>query len=732
MALLGWLALVAQAARLQGEEVGAFDLRTNTQPATINATEGAVLLYRGGLQPPQRIEPPQRMKLSRTNAPPTLEYQQQLQTLLTAWASLTLADQTTLRVWEMTRLYVVHPASNSAPPKLNIEEGEIHVNSRGAREGSCRVDTPYGTANPQGTEYVVSVDPLQRRTQITLFDGEADISNGRDHRVLKAGEQGTLSPGRQIEVRSIQASNIVQWWIYYPAVLDPEELPLTAEEKARAAESLAAYRSGSLAQALRNYPGYPQDARIDTDGQAIYYAALLLSVGSVRRAESALQRVNTNAPLARALRTMVEAVSVDMTGLDAPGKKRRASPSGRRLSASADSDLSSLSASEWIAVSYSHQATNNLEAAVESSRRAVERSPGFGFGWARLGELEFSFGRLSAARSAMEKALVLSPSNAPAHALQGFLLAGENRWRQALASFDRAIQLDARLANAWLGRGLCKRRLAWREPRRGPGAGRGVRPLPDWLSDLSTAVSLEPTRSLVRSYMGKGFAEVGEVELAEKELAYAKALDANDPTPWLYSAFLRREENRVNEAVYDLEQSIERNDNRAVYRSRLLLDEDRAVRSSSLASLYRDAGMNRLALAEAASAVSADYANYSAHQFLAESYNTLRDPTRFNLRYETVWFNELLLANLLSPPGATPLSQHVSQQEYSRLFEHNRVGLTTDSSYRSDGQYRELSSQFGVVGNMAWSLDLDYQRNDGSIRTISSNERNGTLRSNSN
>ena len=36
------------------------------------------------------------------------------------------------------------------------------------------------------------------------------------------------------------------------------------------------------------------------------------------------------------------------------------------------------------------------------------------------------------------------------------------------------------------------------------------------------------------------------------------------------------------------------------------------------------------------------------------SLNALRDPTRFNLRYETPWFGELLLANLLSPVGATP------------------------------------------------------------------------------
>ena len=40
-----------------------------------------------------------------------------------------------------------------------------------------------------------------------------------------------------------------------------------------------------------------------------------------------------------------------------------------------------------------------------------------------------------------------------------------------------------------------------------------------------------------------------------------------------------------------MEKSQELNDNRSVYRSQLLLDQDRAVRSANLANIYRDAGM---------------------------------------------------------------------------------------------------------------------------------------------
>ena len=120
-----------------------------------------------------------------------------------------------------------------------------------------------------------------------------------------------------------------------------------------------------------------------------------------------------------------------------------------------------------------------------------------------------------------------------------------------------------------------------------------------------------------------------------------------------------------------------------------------------------------MSVREAARAVTDDYGNYSAHLFLANSFDAFRDPTRFNLRYETAWFNELLLANLLAPAGAGTFSQNISQQEYSRLFERNRLGLVSTTDVRSDGQYRELASQFGTIGNMSYSLDLDYQHNEG-------------------
>jgi hypothetical protein len=162
-----------------------------------------------------------------------------------------------------------------------------------------------------------------------------------------------------------------------------------------------------------------------------------------------------------------------------------------------------------------------------------------------------------------------------------------------------------------------------------------------------------------------------------------------------------------------LEKSEELNDNRSVYRSRLLLDEDRAVRSANLAHIYRDAGMADVSVREAAQAVTADYGNYSAHLFLASSYDLLRDPKQINLRFETATFREYFLANLLAPVGAGMLSPIVSQQEYSRLFDGNRLGLYSSTEYLSRGAWFQNGAQFGTIDNLSYSLEGIYNYDRG-------------------
>src|SRR6185369_11789841 len=153
-----------------------------------------------------------------------------------------------------------------------------------------------------------------------------------------------------------------------------------------------------------------------------------------------------------------------------------------------------------------------------------------------------------------------------------------------MEAFDHAINLDGSLANAWLGRGLLKIRQSFSL------FTVDLIGYPAGIADLQVAATLEPQRSVLRSYLGKAFAEKHDLKHARKELDLARKLDINDPTSWLYSALLDVQENRDNEAVSDLEKSKAMNENRNLFRSQFPLDQDQAVRGANLAAIYRDVG----------------------------------------------------------------------------------------------------------------------------------------------
>jgi Tfp pilus assembly protein PilF len=580
-------------------------------------------------------------------------------------------DQSVYRFDEKTEFEVLAPKNAAAiSPTVRLLSGVLYFFHRG-KPGVLDVLTRMASAAVRGTEFELRVQE-DGTTIVTVIDGLVDLSNDVNTAAVASGQQGIAEAGKAPVVRAaIDAINVIRWTLYYPGILDVDEIPFSDEEKTALSASLEAYRAGDLVRAVSEYP---KGRAANSEAEKIYRAGLFLAVGQVDDAELLLRGMNSR--LAGALQTLVAAVKL----------------------APSQTNVAPELASEWLAESYRLQARRELEGALQAARRAVGKSPRFGFAWARVAELEFSFGRIDLAQKAVMKALELSPRNAQALALNGFLFAARNKMESAMQAFDQAIALDGRLGNAWLGRGLVKIRKGDRD------AGR---------EDLVTAAAMEPQRAFLRSYLGKAWADAREGKLAEHELELAQQLDPRDPTAWLYSALLEQQNNRVNHAVRDLEHAQELGGNRGVYRSRDMLDEDRAVRSANLANIYRDGGMTDWSIREAGRAVSADYANYSAHLFLANSYDQLRDPNRINLRYETPAESEYMIANLLAPAGAGTLSRSVSQGEYSRLFEGNRFGVASTTEYLSRGAWYENGAQFGVIDNTAYSIEGIYRYDPG-------------------
>ncbi len=583
-------------------------------------------------------------------------------------AAVRMTDLSVLRIDELTTIEITPPATTSDKPSLNVKEGTTYFFSR-EKSREMRVETPAANGAMRGTEFVVAV-AANGSTTVTMLDGEVELSNAQGSLVVTSGEQAKVDVGGTPRKTAVlEAINSVQWCLYYPGVLDLKELGYSRNPNA----SISAYNEGDLLAALA---AYGHQSRSGSNADKVYHAGLLLAVGQVDKANRLLNAAGRGTPGRQALLTLIAAVTL---------KPRPDSTAPQ-------------TASDWIAESYYLQSQANLPGALEAAKHATEVDPEFGFAWTRVAELQFSFGRIPQAKAALEKGVQLSPRNPAAHALLGFLFSAENKINQAKGAFENAMAIDGALGNAWLGRGLCLIRQGKDD---------------DGRRDLQVAAALEPNRAFFHSYLGKAFSNDGNEPKARLELERAKTLDPKDPTPWIYSAIENKQDSRINEAVRDLEKSQELNDNRRVYRSQFLLDQDRAVRSANLAAIYQADGMEDVSVREAARGVDSDYATASSHLFLANSYNALRDPNRINLRYETPWFNELLLANLLSPVGGGPLSQYVSEQEYSKLFEADRLGISSTTTYFSTGELRETASQYGTFGNVSYSLDSEFQYDNG-------------------
>ncbi len=247
----------------------------------------------------------------------------------------------------------------------------------------------------------------------------------------------------------------------------------------------------------------------------------------------------------------------------------------------------------------------------------------------------------------------------------------------AKTAFERAIALDSAAPLPRLGLGLALIRQSDLEQGR---------------NEIEIAVALDPDNSLLRSYLGKAFFEEKRDQLAGEQYAIAKRLDPADPTPWLYDAIRLQTENRPVEALRELNRSIALNDNRAVYRSSLLLDEDLATRQVSLARIYDDLGFERVGLLQATRSLHLDPASAAAHRFLSDVYAGLP-------RYEIARASQLLQAQLLQPVNINPVQPSLPITDLNIVASAGPASLTSNELTPMFQRNGLQLSTTGIAGN---------------------------------
>ncbi len=425
-------------------------------------------------------------------------------------------------------------------------------------------------------------------------------------------------------------------------------------------------------------------------------AGLLLTVGRLGQAQAALEnalRLNPNDATAYALQAIV-AVTQNQNH-----KALKLAQKAEKLDHS--------SAVPRVALSYVYQALFDVEQARDNAEAAVKLNPRNALAWARLAELELSRGYLDKALAAANKAVEINPELGPTQTVLGFAHLTTMDIKAAETAFKNAIELDSAAPLPRLGMGLAKIRQG---------------DLREGVEQIEIAASLDPDNSLIRSYLGKAYFEERRDALADTEYALAEQMDPGDPTPWFYQAIRAQLDNRPVEALHDLNRSIELNDYRSVYRSRLLLDQDLATRNTSLARIYDDLGFDRAALANGTESLSVDPANYSAHRYMSDTYAQLP-------RHEIARVSELLQAQLLQPLNVNPVQPSLAVKnlnviagagpakaafnEYTPLFERNRPQLIASGTIGNHQTYGDEVVVSGLYNRLSYSLGQYHLETDG-------------------
>lgn len=521
-------------------------------------------------------------------------------------ADIALSNQPMLRLDQNTTM-TLGGIKKEGSSLVELTKGAMHFFSRLPRNLDIR--TAFVNAGVEGTEGAVRV--TDDKTEVTIFDGKVVAANEAGKVDITDGQSVVAEKGKPPVYRTlVKPRDAVQWALHYPPIQDvaPE-----ASVKEDDPHSLAARASRSLSV------GRVDEAKKDID--------------------QALKLDPRNAD-ALALQSVIAVVQNDKDGaLTLAQQAVAADPN---------------SAAAKTALSYAQQARFDLEGARKTLEEEVKAHPDNALAWARLAELRSSFSDLDGSLEAAEKAVAINPNIARTQTVLGFAHLLRIELDEAQAAFNKAIELDQSDAMPRLGLGLAKFRDGKVEEGR---------------REMEVAASLDPNNSMIRSYLGKAYFEEKKDALTEREYKNAKELDPKDPTPYFYDALQKQLTNRPVEALKDMEQAIELNQNRAVYRGNLQMDSDVAARSSSIARIYENLGFQYQALVEGWSSVNVDPTSFTAHRFLADSYATLR-------RHEIARVSELLISQLLQPINVTPIQPTLAE---SNLFLISSLGPTATS-----------------------------------------------------
>lgn len=575
------------------------------------------------------------------------------------------------------------------PTFLTLIKGFVHIISRTPKP--LKISTPIANAGPEGTEFAMSVD--ESSASLWVYEGGVKFFNTKGSVHLSPGQAAQAQLGQAPKTTiDIKPQDAVNWALYYPPVLPYPDKTTVIDSSIR--KAIQDFRQGHVDVALIQLDAF------SVGQQTPYFhkvrGAMRLTAGQDQLALQDIQAVLADNP------HDAEALALQSVRALTQNRKDEAYALAAKAVAA-----NPKSPSAYSALSYAEQGRFKLDQAQAAADQAAKLALNDAMVWARKAELELSQGLISESRAAAEKATALDAGLERTQTVLGFSYLLRMETDEALETFTKAIQFDSTSPLARLGLGLAKIRNGDLEEGR---------------QDLETAAILDPNNSIVRSYLGKAYYEERRSSMADEQFKLAKERDPKDPTPYFYDAINKQTTNRPVEALHDMQKAIDLNEDRGVYRSKLMLDSDSAARSASLGRVYNDLGFQQRGLLEGWNSVNQDPSNYSAHRLLADNYIALP-------RQEVSRLSEFLKSQLLQPINITPVQPQTAESnillldglgpiitsfnEYNPLFTRDRFALQASGFYGTHNTISDEVVHSGVWDKFSYSLGQFHYETEG-------------------
>lgn len=637
--------------------------------------------------------------------------------------SLLLADESLIKLKENSDFVLgeVAPSAGwtllrdgkTSPPSIQSffkmkKGGAWFLNKN--RAVAITLKTPLGVIGVRGTELSVRLEGLDEESslRVAALEGQAHVKNDQGELVVSNGEEAVaragLAPTKRLLLHPEEA---VQWTITVPSFFTPRDLAQGMDsthvqsqagwnhlDKGQFEQALAVFEKLSdskptnllghisvlialqqfgqakalLAEARVKHPEYT--------AFTLQKAWLDLMTGEIVRANQALvlfTEKNVDNHIGWQLRAL--------TALALDHRDEMSNSAKKAIEQGSDS------ATSWIIQAYIHQAQFQLDRAEEAIQKALTLDPENVTALLTLAKLQFGSGRTPMALTSIERAAQLAPDDAEVSNLKGFILFSLRKVEDAIVAFERAAERDTALSEPHMGLGLSYMRQ-----------GDTARAL----EEITTAVLLDPRRALLRSYWAKMLYQIGRHDKALDVLNMAKILDSRDPTPELYQAIILKDLNRPTEAINAINKAIALNDNRAVYRSRFMLDGDLAVKNVDLSKLFNQLNLSPWAKNKAAASIRQDYTNASGHLFYA---GTLAGEEGRSWARNT----ENLLARLFIPANVNSFN---SFNDYTTFVEKPAVDLDLSATAGSQRTFNQEHIISGAVPKANFAYQLGYVTSD--------------------